>query len=98
MIRALRADVNRIEAVLKDSPLGNVHLTDFIHWVSWMTVEELKQIAHKAMDRRFDEWSRRGVKPDELRIDADEEQATAFNTADERTGGAPDDAGDKEDQ
>ena len=85
-VRALRADVNRIEAMLKQVSGIPTHLTDFVHFVSWMTPEEYIAVMHRCMDRRFDQWSRRGAKPEEIRIDAEEKHATAFNTADDADG------------
>ena len=94
MVRLRRPDVLRAQKML--AQLGGTYLTDFFHIASFMTAEEFMELSGKAGDRKMHEWQRRRdagevpIRPEELRVDADEDRTHEVNTA------AADDAGEKE--
>ena len=88
MVRLRRADVLRIQKELEN--LGGMFLTDFFHAVSHMTASEVHAMAAKAGYRQLHEWQAREdageaprVRPEEVRIDAEEDRINELNTAPE---------------
>ena len=90
-VRMRRTDVDRIKATLHD--MGGVYFTDWGGWVSWLTPLEIYDLAGKAGDRKQTEYMRRvdagevGIRPEEVRIDAEEDRTNELNTADDADDG-----------
>ena len=91
-VRMRRADVDRIKATLHD--MGDVYFTDWGHWVSWLTALELYDLVGTAGRRKQTEYMRRvdagevGIRPEELRDDADEDRINKQNRADDADDGS----------